>query len=126
MKRLLRDIWEVLVVHAVAAHFSNGIVPVAVIFLLLALLTRDRYFEHTVQHLLVTVCCIVPVSFLSGVSRWRSRYRGSRTRVFRNKIRLALLLFLLTSCAAVIGISDPELILHHGLLAWLYGACLLA
>ncbi len=50
---LFKDMKKTFLFHAIAAHFSNGLIPVAVLYLLLTLSTGSTYFEHTVEHLIV-------------------------------------------------------------------------
>ncbi len=106
--------------HAISAHFSNGLIPVAVLYLLLALPAGDQFFERTVLHLLVVVLLAVPVSFVSGILDWKRKYNGAKAPVFMKKIRLGVALFLLAAGAVSIRLADPGVIGGTGPLHWLY------
>jgi uncharacterized membrane protein len=110
--------------HAVASHFVNGLVPVAVIFMLLTLVTADPYFEHTVIHLMCIAAMTIPVSFVSGIRDWRLKFHGGRAPIFYRKIALSIILALL--CAAVISIrlAWPNPLAEGGGIAVLYGGCI--
>lgn len=121
----LREMKKTLFPHAIAAHFSNGLIPVAVLFLLLSLPSGDIYFEHTVSHLLVIVLMAIPVSFVSGLYDWKTRYKGAKAPIFIKKIRLSILLFVLCSTAVAIRLSFPDVMYTGGQLRWIYIALLL-
>jgi uncharacterized membrane protein len=126
MLKLLDEIRKGFQVHPVAAHFSNGILPVAVLYAFLALLTGNLFFEHTVLHLLVIVTLAVPVSFYSGIREWKAKYKGATTPVFDRKIRLSVLLLVLCLIAVAIRVTVPEVAERGGVLAWLYAGSLVA
>jgi hypothetical protein len=122
--RFFKDIYTTFLLHAVAAHFNNGLVPVAIFFLLLAMFTGNAYFEHTVLHLETIALCMLPVSFFSGIRDWRSKYNGARAPIFYKKIGLTGLLFLLGGSAVGIRLGYPEVLFDRGVLASLYVGCL--
>jgi phosphatidylserine synthase len=126
MPEFLKDMYRTFILHAVASHFINGLVPVAVLFLLLSLATGNAHFERTVVHLVVVALCMVPVSFLSGIRDWRIRFHGGRAPIFYRKIALSAALLIL--CLATVGIrlGRPDLTAGIGPVAWLYRGCLLA
>lgn len=125
MPHFFRDVCNTFVLHAVAAHFNNGLLPSALLFLLLALASGDPYFEHTVLHLLILALCMVPVSFLSGVRDWRTKFRGGRAPIFYRKIWLTGLLFLLLGSAVGIRLAHPGVLFPGGVFKWLYLGCLI-
>jgi hypothetical protein len=124
MRNFIRDILNTFIFHAVASHFVNGLVPVAVLFMLLTLITADPYFDHTVFHLMCIASITIPVSFLSGIRDWRLKFHGGRAPIFYRKIKLSIFLALL--CAAVISIrlAWPNPFAAGGGIAVLYGGCI--
>ncbi|NTV06007.1 MAG: hypothetical protein HGA59_05795 [Chlorobiaceae bacterium] len=125
-RSLLKDMKKTFLFHAIAAHFSNGLIPVAVLYLLLTIATGSVYFEHTVEHLLVIVLMAVPVSFFSGIHDWKTKYRAAKAPIFRNKIRLSGVLFLLCIAVVAIRISIPDVMNREGIEHWLYLVLLLS
>ena len=123
--RFFRDFCDTFVLHAVAAHFSNGLLPATVLFLLLALISGDPYFERTVLHLIVLALCVTPLSFFSGFRDWRTKFGGGRAPIFYRKMWLSGLLFLLEGSAAGIRLAYPEVLNHGGIFKWLYAGSLL-
>jgi uncharacterized membrane protein len=121
---LFKDMQKTFLFHAIAAHFSNGLIPVAVLYLLLTLSTGSTYFEHTVEHLLLIVVMAIPVSFLSGINDWKKKYRAAKAPVFIKKIRLSFLLFTLCISAVAIRLSIPDVMNRQGVEHWIYIALL--
>ncbi len=125
LAKFIEEMKKTILLHAVAAHFSNGVIPVAVLYLLLALPSRDPFFEHTVVHLLVIVLLAVPISFLTGIREWKTKYKGAKAPVFTTKIRLSFALFALCLIAVSIRFSVPEVMNGSGILFWVYTVSLL-
>ncbi|NTV66817.1 MAG: hypothetical protein HGB06_03895 [Chlorobaculum sp.] len=123
--KFIKELKQSFMLHPIAAHFSNGVVPVAVLYLLLFLPTGDPFFERTVIHLLVIVLLAVPVSFYSGIREWKTKYKGAKAPVFQKKIRLSILLLVLCVIAVSIRVAVPGVMQAGGVLAWLYVAALL-
>ena len=125
-KSLLKEMKETFFLHPVAAHFSNGLIPVAVLYLLLTLPAGNPFFERTVEHLIIIVLLAIPVSFFSGLHDWTKNYKRAKTPIFLNKIRLSIVLFLLVASAVVIRLTVPEVMYHNDWLHWVYIALLFA
>lgn len=121
---LFKEMKKTFLFHAIAAHFSNGLIPVAVLYMILTLSTASSYFEHTVEHLLLIVVLAVPASFFSGIHDWKTKYRGAKAPVFIKKIRLSCLLFALCASAVFIRLSSPDVMSRSGIEHWLYIAIL--
>ncbi|MBZ4218854.1 MAG: hypothetical protein LAC69_01495 [Chlorobium sp.] len=123
-RRLLKEMKKTFLFHAIAAHFSNGLIPVAVLYLLLTLSIGSTYFEHTVEHLIVIVLMAIPVSFFSGIHDWKTKYRAAKAPIFIKKIRLSFVLFLLCASAVGIRLTIPDVMSRPGIEHWLYLALL--
>jgi uncharacterized membrane protein len=123
---LLHDMIETFVLHPVAAHFPNGLIPTAVLFLLLTLLTGDVFTEHVVIYLLGVVLAVIPVSLVSGIYEWRTRLHGERALIFYKKIGLASILLMLVLAAVWLRYDRPALLTEAGIGKWLYIGLVLA
>ncbi len=106
---LPRDLADSFILHAVAAHFPNGLVPAAVLFLFLAFLTGSLRFEETAYFLLLLSLAVIPISLASGIYDWRKRYGGVRAGIFYKKIALAIILLILTIGAAGLRHLHPNI-----------------
>ena len=89
------EMWQTFVLHAVAAHFPNGLLPASALFLALFLFKGVESFEATAFHL-VTLCVLVtPLVLVSGLRDWQAKYGGMPGHIFYKKITLALILLIL-------------------------------
>lgn len=89
------DMWQTFVLHAVAAHFPNGLLPSAALFFVLFLIKGGESFETTAFHLVALCVLVTPVVFLSGIRDWQAKFGGLPGSVFYKKIALALILLIL-------------------------------
>lgn len=122
--KFIKEMKQSFMLHPVAAHFSNGVIPVAVLYLLLFLPTGNPFFERTVIHLLVIVLLAVPFSFYSGIRDWKRKYKGAKAPVFQKKIRLSILLSVVCVIAVSIRLAVPDVMQTGGVLSWVYVASL--
>lgn len=125
MRTLLKNIFQTFIFHAVASHFINGLVPVAVLFMLLTLTTSDPYFEHTVIHLFYISATAIPISFISGIRDWRIKFHGGRAPIFYRKIKLSIILAVLCFTVISIRLAVPNPLAAGGWISLLYGGCIL-
>jgi len=118
------DMRKTFIFHAVASHFVNGLVPIAVLFLGLTLVTANVYFEHTVTHLFIVTALAFPLAFFSGIHDWRVKFHGGRAPIFYRKIKLGIVLAIL--CAAIIFLRMvwPDPLAVGGWIAGLYIGCI--
>jgi len=86
--------------HPISVHTPNGIVPAAVLFLVLALALNLASFETAAFYNMVFVLLAMPVVLLSGLIEWQFHYRGARTSVFLTKI----------ACGTVVLVSSAILV----------------
>lgn len=120
IRSFLKEMNDTFILHAVASHFINGLVPIAVLYLLLSLVTADPFFEHTVLHVSMVSLCTIPVSFISGIRDWRHNFRGARAPIFHTKIKLSIVLMLLTVFTITVRLSHPDALAGQGIVPCLY------
>lgn len=95
--------------HPIMSHTPNGVLPMALIFLLIAALFGFSLFETAAFYSYLFVLLAMPLVLFTGYETWKKRYRGALTSVFKIKIGASvvavLLLLLLTIWRAV----DPDI-----------------
>jgi rubredoxin len=105
-----QEMWETFVLHAVAAHFPNGLLPAAALFFTLFFIKGVESFETTAFHLVALCVLVTPVVFISGIRDWQAKYGGVPGGVFYKKIMLAAIMLILGIAAvtlrAVVGSWD--------------------
>ncbi|NTU52644.1 MAG: hypothetical protein HGA97_02875 [Chlorobiaceae bacterium] len=125
LMKFIKELKKSFLLHPVAAHFSNGLVPVAFLSHLIFLLTGNSCFDYAVIYLLLIVLMAVPVSFFSGIREWKSKYKGVKAPVFKKKIRLSMLLMALGVTTVTIRVVAPDVMQRGDFLSWVYGAALI-
>lgn len=125
LSSFIKDIRSTFILHCVASHFTNGLIPVAGLFLVLTLASGNPVFEQTAFHLLAVSVCFIPVSLISGIRDCNIYFRGAKAPIFRNKIILSVVLFLLGGIAIVVRLTHPNDLAGQGIFAWLYAGSLL-
>ena len=107
---MLREILDVFVPHAVAAHFPNALIPTMVLFLFAFLISGHASFDLAAFYLLLVVVLTVPITFATGLYDWKTLYGGASAPIFRRKIILASVLSILAAGTAVWRWQTPELL----------------
>jgi rubredoxin/uncharacterized membrane protein len=117
---LLSDLWVSFVPHAVLSHFPSGLIPTALLFLLLFLTTGSPSFGPPVFFLMAIAWLAVPFLIATGLYDWRKRFGGVRATIFYKKIALASALFLTGALALGLRVLHPDIVRQEGLLHGLF------
>jgi len=91
--------------HPITVHIPNGVLPVTVLFLAIALFFKSDSFAAASFYNLTVVLLAMPVVLFTGYVEWSTRYQGSRSLLFITKI----------SCGIVVLISALVLFAWHAL-----------
>ena len=62
--------------HPIAVHFPNGVIPVCVLFVLLALALDNDTVAKAAFYNLIFVLAALPLVLLFGIVDWKKRYEG--------------------------------------------------
>lgn len=91
--------------HPIMVHTPNGILPMALVFLLITVFFGLPFFETAALYSFVFVLLSMPLVLFTGYAVWQKRYRGALTPIFKIKIGAAgstvILLFTLIIWRAV-------------------------
>ena len=87
-------------VHPVSVHIPNGVLPVSVIFIVLAVAFNCSGLSQAAFYNLVFVVLAMPLVLFSGYIEWRKKYGGELTSLFIVKM----------ICAAVVSLSAVILV----------------
>lgn len=95
-------------IHPVLAHAPNGIIPMAVAFMILAEYLGQPILGTAAVYSLGFVLLTMPVVIYSGLTIWRWRYRAALTRIF--KLKMASAAVASASLVAIVGwrVLDPH------------------
>jgi len=91
-------------VHPVSVHIPNGVLPVSVIFIVLAAVFNFSGLSLAAYYNLIFVVISMPLVLFSGYIEWQRKYGGHFTTLFITKM----------ICGAVVSITAITLVI------WLY------
>jgi len=106
--------------HPIAVHIPNGVLPVTVIFTLLALLFKWEALAIAARVNMIFVCLSMPVVILTGFVDWHNRFEGRMSRVFAIKMICAGVVFFLSLISVLWGLFQAGVYLAHSSMAWLF------
>jgi len=72
--------------HPISVHSPNGIVPMAVLFLTLAVVLQLPGFENAAFFSIIFVLVTMPPVLITGYFTWQKKYQGAKTSIFKIKI----------------------------------------
>ncbi len=96
--------------HPISVHFPNGVLPVVVVFIFLAMLTESRALETAAYCNLVFLVLALPFVLFSGYVEWQKRYQGFRSRPFMIKIACAAIVLVFSVVAAIWWTVNPAIL----------------
>lgn len=121
---LLAEMKKTFLLHAIAAYFSNGFIPVAVPYLLPTLPMGDIFFERTVRHLFWITLLAIPVFVFLRSERLEDEVPcGKSSGVHEKDIRLSVVLFVLCVPGVALRLGVPDTMTRTDLLHWLHWFC---
>jgi len=107
-------------VHPVSVHIPNGVLPVSVIFIILAVFLKSNALQTAALYNMVFVVLTVPFVLFSGYIEWRNRYNGALTHLFIAKIIAAAVVALTSIMAVVWWIMVPDVLQAAYPARWLF------
>jgi len=94
--------------HPISVHIPNGIIPVAVLFLILGSFLDNQSLKDAAYYNLTIVFLSLPFVLYSGFVEWRDRFSRAGTSVFKIKISAAVSVALLCSVITLWKSFFPE------------------
>jgi uncharacterized membrane protein/RNA polymerase subunit RPABC4/transcription elongation factor Spt4 len=73
-------------VHPISVHIPNGLLPVSVLFIFLAVIFKFTSLSQAAFYNLICVVFAMPVVLFSGVIVWQKKYNGVMTKLFLTKM----------------------------------------
>ncbi len=96
--------------HPIAVHFPNGVIPVAVAFIFLAVIFHFAGLEKASFYNMAFVLLTLPVVLFTGYNEWKKKYQGAWTSLFIIKIISALVVTATALIIVVWHIISPEIL----------------
>ncbi len=106
--------------HPMTVHVPNGVLPVTVLFVLIALLFGCPTLETAAICNMVIVLLAMPAVLYTGYKNWQYKYKGARTDLFFTKILCGTLVTVLTIFLLMWWIIDPDVAGSGGAAGWIF------
>ncbi len=94
-------------VHPISVHIPNGVLPVSVLFILLAVVFKFTGLSQAAFYNLICVVFAMPVVLFSGVIVWQKKYNGVMTKLFLTKMICGGVVSLTSMILVIWSIVDP-------------------
>lgn len=104
--------------HPITVHTPNGVIPLAIVFLVLSLVLGLSGFEKAAFYNLVFVLLTMPAVIFTGYVEWQNRYKGVKTRIFGVKIGASIVVCATLLAMVIWRLVDPEVAVSAG--RWTY------
>ncbi|NNK94645.1 MAG: DUF2231 domain-containing protein [Desulfobacterales bacterium] len=95
--------------HPITVHTPNGVLPLALIFLFIAILFGIAGFEKAAFYNLIFVLLTMPVVLLTGYTEWQNRYKGLRSKIFITKIIASIVVTIILTIMVIWRFADPQI-----------------
>ncbi len=112
-------------VHPVSVHIPNGVLPVSVIFIILAVFIESSALQTAALYNMVFVVLTIPFVLFSGYIEWRNRYQSALTHRFIAKIIAAAVVAITSITAVVWWIMVPDVLQAAYPARWVFIALIL-
>jgi len=95
-------------VHPISVHIPNGVLPVSVIFIVLAALFNLSGLSQAAFYNMIFVILTLPLVLFSGYIVWQKKYSGQMTRLIKIKILSAAVVSLTAVILVIWSFIDPQ------------------
>jgi rubredoxin len=93
--------------HPISVHIPNGVLPVSVIFIILATFLGFKSLGTAALYNMVFVIISLPFVLFSGFVEWKNRYQGLMSSLFIIKITAAAIVAVTAVLLVIWWIFDP-------------------
>jgi uncharacterized membrane protein len=94
-------------VHPISVHIPNGLLPVSVLFIFLAVIFKFTGLSQAAFYNLICVVFAMPVVLFSGIIVWQKKYNGIMTKLFLTKMICGGVVSLSAMILVIWSIVDP-------------------
>lgn len=98
-------------IHPISVHVPNGVLPVSIIFVVLAALFNFSGLSQAAFYNLIFVVLSMPLVLFSGFIEWQNKYNGSLTKLFLAKIICSVIVTITAIILALWLFIDPDVVI---------------
>lgn len=106
--------------HPIAVHTPNGVLPIALVFLLLAAVMNVESLETAGFYNLVFALLVMPIVLLTGIIAWKTRYGAAFTNIFKVKIAASFTVTTLLLILVCWRLIVPDVMGSESSMRWIY------
>lgn len=96
--------------HPILVHIPNGVLPVTIIFVILAAIFNFTGLSQAAFYNLVFVVLSMPLVLFTGYIEWQIKYKAARTKLFIIKIVSGIFVAVTATVLAIWLFIDPEVV----------------
>lgn len=96
--------------HPIAVHTPNGVIPMAVVFVLLLVLFGAPGLGRAALYSYAFVLLSMPLVLFTGYVMWKTRYQGATTKLFKIKITASVIATILLATLVLWGFGQPSVL----------------
>ncbi|MCF8110464.1 MAG: rubredoxin [Desulfobacteraceae bacterium] len=100
--------------HPVSVHIPNGVLPVSVLFVLLAIVFSAETMASAAFYNSIVVLLSMPLVIYSGYNAWQRKYGGVLSTIFIVKIIAAATVAVTCLLVVIWHIFDPDMLVEAG------------
>lgn len=107
-------------IHPISVHAPNGILPAALVFLVISAFLSVTGLELAAFFNLIFVLINMPLVMLTGYLEWQNRYNGALNLLFKTKIASSLVVIVCLTWLVGWRIINPEIMVQDTPGRWVY------
>ena len=97
--------------HPISVHLPNGVLPVTVLFMLIAALFSTQFLAWAAFYYTLVVLLSMPVVLYTGYMTWQRKYGGGKSPLFMVKIASAAVVTVTCLLVVVWYFLNPEVVI---------------
>jgi hypothetical protein len=98
--------------HPVSTHIPNGVLPVSIVFIVMAAVFNFAGLAQAAFYNLIFVLLSMPFVLFSGYNEWQQKYNSSMTGLFRTKMICGAVVTTLALLIVIWQTINPGVVLH--------------
>lgn len=106
--------------HPISVHSPNGIIPVAVLFLVLGISVSSQGLANAAYYNMIAVLLSMPLVVFTGYVTWQKKYKGAKTSVFKIKIAASIAATVILFGLVIWKTIEPDVLITPSLDRWLF------
>jgi len=106
--------------HPILVHYPNGVLPVAVLFTILAMVLGHAVLATAAFYNLIFVLLVMPMVIFSGFISWQKRYKGIMTKTFSTKILCGFIVIVTALILVGWHQNNPTILSAPSAARWLF------